>query len=122
MTKPVMTKEYESMFNVLQQIQVPTKTASPNNNTNTNDQQHKEIDIRQFNVDDLKLLKTQDPFLYYSIPAVNKAKLTSKTVDHNQVLQDAVQLQHPSTNALVSRRSRVSTECHAAITFEELYM
>jgi len=80
MTKPVITKEYESMFNVLQQIQVPTKTASP---TNPNDQQQKEIDIRQFNVDDLKLLKIQDPFLYYSIPAVNKAKLTSKTVDHN---------------------------------------
>ena len=92
MTKPVMTKEYESMFHVLQQIQVPTKTASPDS---TNDQQCKEIDIRQFNVDDLKLLKIQDPFLYYSIP--------SKTVDHNKVLQDAVQ--HPSTNALVSRRS-----------------
>ena len=45
MIKPVMTKEYE-------QIQVPTKTASPDS---TNDQQHKEIDIRQFNVDDLKL-------------------------------------------------------------------
>ena len=74
MTKPVMTKEYESMFNVLQQIQVPTKTASPDS---TNDQQRKEIDIRQFNVEDLKLLKTQDPFLYYSIPAVIKAKLTS---------------------------------------------
>ena len=118
MTKPVMTKEYESMF-VLQQIQVPTKTASPDTNTNTNNQR-KEIDIRQFNVDDLKLLKKQDPFLYYSIPAVNKAKLTSKTVDHNQVLQDAVQ--YPSTNALVSRRSRVSTECHAALTFEDLYM
>ena len=116
MTKPVMTKEYESIFNVLQQIQVPTKTASPD----TKDQQRKEIDIRQFNVDELKLLKTQDPFLYYSIPAVNKAKLTSKTVDHHQVLQDAVQ--YPSTNALVSRRSRVSTECHAALTFEDLYM
>ena len=64
MTKPVMTKEYESMFNVLQQIQVPTKTASPDTNTNTNDQQCKEIDIRQFNVDEPKLLKTQDPFLY----------------------------------------------------------
>ena len=115
MIKPVMTKEYESMFNVLQQIQVPTKTVSPDS---TNDQQRKEIDIRQLNVDDLKLLKTQDPFLYYSIPAVNKAKLTSKTVDYNQVLQDAVQ--YPSTNALVSRRSRVSTECHAALTFEEL--
>ena len=119
MTKPVMNKEYETML-VLQQIQVPTKTASPEDTSN--DQQQKEIDIRQFNVDDLKLLKTKDPFLYYSIPALNKAKLTSKTVDHNQVLQDAVQLQHPSTNALVSRRSRVSTECHAAITFEELYM
>jgi len=116
MTKPVMTKEYESMFNVLQQIQVPTKTASPT----LNNQQCKEIDIRKFNVDDLKLLKKQDPFLYYSIPAVNKAKLTSKTVDHNKVLQDAVQ--YPSTNALVSRRSRVSTECHAALTFEDLYM
>jgi len=108
------------MFNVLQQIQVPTKTASPDTAPNTNDQQHKEIDIRQFNVDDLKLLKTQDPFLYYSIPAVNRANLTSKTVDHNQVLQDAVQ--YPSTNALVLRRSRVSTECHAALTFEDLYM
>ena len=118
MTKPVMTKEYESMF-VLQQIQVPTKTASPDTIA-INNQQLKEIDIRQFNVDDLKLLKKQDPFLYYSIPAVNKAKLTSKTVDHNQVLQDAVQ--HPSTNAFVSRRSRVSTECHAALTFEDLYM
>jgi len=120
MTKPVMTKEYETML-VLQQIQVPTKTASPDTNRpNPNDNQRKEIDIRQFSVDDLKLLKKQDTFLYYSIPAVNKAKLTSKAVDHNQVLQDAVQ--YPSTNALVSRPSRVSTECHAALTFEDLYM
>ena len=62
-----------------------------------------EIDISKLNEDELKKLKTQDPFLYYSIPGVNKAELSGMPVDHTKVLQD-------TSSAMVSRKSRVSTE------------
>ena len=62
-----------------------------------------EIDMSKLNEDELKKLKTQDPFLYYSIPGVNKAELSGIPVDHTKVLQD-------TSSAMVSRRTRVSTE------------
>jgi len=95
-------------------IRVPTKTAS---NYSTK-QQPPQIDISKLNEDDLKILKTQDPFLYHSIPSVNKAKLTIKPIDHTRVIQDATATLESS--AIISRRTRVSTECHATLILDDL--
>ena len=95
-------------------IRVPTKTAS---NYSTK-QQPPQIDISKLNEDDLKLLKTQDPFLYHSIPSVNKAKLTIKPIDHTRVIQDATATLELS--AIISRRTRVSTECHATLILDDV--
>ena len=43
-------------------------------------QQPKVINVKELNEDELKLLKKQDPFLYYSIPAVKKAKLANSSL------------------------------------------
>ena len=78
--------------------------------------QSKETDISKLSEDDLKLLKTNNPFLYNSIPSIHKAKLTNETVDHTKVIRDAVA--QPST-AVVSRKSRVSTESAASVMVDE---
>jgi len=72
------------------------------------------IDISKLNKDELKKLKTQDPFLYYSIPEVNKAELSGMPVDHTKVLQD-------TSSAMVMRKSRVSTEGIFSLENEHVY-
>jgi len=73
------------------------------------------------NEDDLKLLKTQDPFLYHSIPSVNKAKLNIKPIDYTRVIKDASATTLESSS-MISRRTRVSTECHATLILDDLAM
>ena len=83
-------------------------------------QQTKEINVKQLSEDDLKLLQKQDPFLYYSIPAVKKAKLTNvKPIDHTEVLREAAR---SSGSGMVSRRTRVSTECAPSMLLDDLMM
>ena len=83
-------------------------------------QQTKEINVKQLNEDELKLLKKQDPFLYYSIPAVKKAKLANvKPIDHTEVLKEATR---SSGSGIVSRRTRVSTECAPSMLLDDLMM
>ena len=80
---------------------VPTAQCMSSNVANEIPQD--KIDVSKLNEDELKKLKTQDPFLYYSIPQVNKAELSGMPVDHTKVLQD-------TSSAMVFRKSRVSTE------------
>ena len=54
-------------------ITIPTKGSEP--------AQKKEIDTQKLTQDDLKSLKKQDPFLYFSIPAVRTAALLNRDVD-----------------------------------------
>ena len=83
-------------------------------------QPKKVINIKQLNEDELKLLKKQDPFLYYSIPAVKKAKLTNcKPINHTEVLKEAAM---SSGNSMVSRQTRVSTECAPSMLLDDLMM
>ena len=78
--------------------------------------QPKETDISKLNEEDLKSLKINDPFLYNSIPSIHKAKLNNETVDHTKIIRDAVA--QPSS-AVVSRKSRVSTESAASVMVDE---
>ena len=82
---------------------VPTAKCMSSTVANEAEVPQDKIDISKLNEDELKKLKTQDPFLYYSIPGVNKAELSGMPVDHTKVLQD-------TSSAMVFRKSRVSTE------------
>lgn len=76
----------------------------------------REVDISQMNETELQLLKTQDPFLYHSIPSIKKAKLSAHPIDHTKVLQDVAT--QPASDHIISRQTRVSTECHASLAIE----
>lgn len=52
-----------------------------------------------------------DPFLYYSIPEVNKAALSLKEVDLSQASQSA---------HTVTRKARIAFECHPSVAMDEL--
>jgi len=73
------------------------------------------------NEDELKLLKKQDPFLYYSIPAAKRAaKLTNcKPIDHTEVIRETVR---PSGSGMISRKTRVSTECAPSMLLGDLIL
>ena len=51
---------------------------------------------------------------------MNKAKLNIKPIDHTRVIQDATATLESS--AIISRRTRVSTECHATLILDDLAM
>ena len=54
-----------------------------------------------------------DPFLYYSIPGINKAALALKEVD----LTKASQTAHT-----VTRKARIAFECHPSLAMDELFV
>eukprot|EP00985_Skeletonema_marinoi_P000775 scaffold287_cov151-Skeletonema_marinoi.AAC.8 len=69
-----------------------------------------ELDLQSLTEEDLKLLKKTDPFLYYSIPAVNKAALSLKKIDHSKASQ----------SMKVTRKERLTFECHPSLAMDEL--
>ena len=81
---------------------------------------------------DLDILRRKDPFLYHSIPQVNKATLSVKTVDHSKVLKDTASSQVSSssedsssssscsTSMVVSRKTRITTEVAPSMLLDEL--
>ena len=82
-------------------MRVPTFTTKPT----------AEIDLSQLSENDLSSLQQKDAFMYYSIPSVHKARLYLKDLDHSKLV---------APTAIVSRKSRVSTECHMDVLLEDL--
>ena len=82
-------------------------------------QQPKVINVNHLNEDELKLLKKQDPFLYYSIPAVKKAvnTINCKPIDNTEVIREAAR---SSGSGMISRKTRVSTECAPSMLLDDL--
>jgi hypothetical protein len=103
----------------------------------------KEIDIRSLTDQDLCKLKTEDPFLYYSIPSIRRKSYLfdeSNDVDaiksstsrrsslpadfrsrqdtlYQDVLEDTRRRE-----SIVRRTSRLSTEAHPSLIFEEMML
>ena len=103
----------------------------------------KEIDIRSLTDQDLCKLKTEDPFLYYSIPSIKRKSYLfdeSNDVDaiksstsrrsslpadfrsrqdalYQDVLEDTRRRE-----SIVRRTSRLSTEAHPSLIFEEMML
>ena len=74
-----------------------------------------EIDIGNLSTEDLQSLKQDDPFLYYSIPAVRRAALNLEEPDVS-----ALSSSGESTTITVKRCTRVSFECHTDLLMEDL--
>eukprot|EP00986_Skeletonema_menzelii_P007328 scaffold2854_cov140-Skeletonema_menzelii.AAC.4 len=77
------------------------------------------IDTRKLTKDDLKRLKKQDPFLYFSIPTVRTAALLNRDVDL-KALQGG-QHSGPTPATTVERRSCISFECHTDLLLEDRF-
>mmetsp|Transcript_21516 Transcript_21516/g.45251 ORF Transcript_21516/g.45251 Transcript_21516/m.45251 type:complete len:155 (-) Transcript_21516:240-704(-) len=105
-------------------FQVPTKGCeSPRQQGN-----HRRVDIDNLKTkDDLDNLKKNDPFLFYSIPAAKEAILAGENLDISTLktssirrnfyscparMETAVDSKEPSSTRSVSRKSRISFECH----------
>ena len=91
--------------------------------------QKKEIDTRYLNAQDLKTLKKQDPFLYYSLPS--SVRRNAATADGAGKNKDMDYMSSPligkstptpttkSTSTKVERRSCISAECHTDLLIED---
>ena len=66
--------------------------------------------------DDLKSIQKQDPFMYYSIPGVRKATVLMQDIDMTNLIGAPEQAPQVSQN--VSRKSRISFECHPDLLIE----
>ena len=84
--------------------------------TATADPTPTQVDVNEsISAQDLKSLKKQDPFLYYSIPGVRDATvlLEHADTDMHQVAQSGLQTSGTSEPvAKVQRDTRLSFECH----------
>jgi hypothetical protein len=76
-----------------------------------------DIDTSSLTEEDLKTLKKQDPFLYYSIPSVRPREGVCGSVG-NKGIDVSSSLQMPSGSSRVERRSCISFECHPDLLFD----
>jgi hypothetical protein len=67
-----------------------------------------EVDVSLLSSSELTNLKTQDPFLWYSIPQVRTAEMNGDEID---TVSLASSIKSKCT-APISRSRRISTECH----------
>ena len=72
-----------------------------------------EVDISTLSAEDLQSLKREDPFLYYSIPAVRRAALFN--LEEPDVSESSL-----GDSTTVKRCTRVSFECHTDLLMEDL--
>jgi len=98
-------------------IAVPTYSREPQ-------AEPKEVDVGNLSVEDLQLLKEQDPFLYYSIPGVRRAELHSQEVDMSKLLVDDRSGRESSatSSTKVKRCTRLSFECHTDVLLEDFFL
>ena len=94
----------------------------------------KEIDIMNISADDLKSIRQQDPFLYYSIPGVRSANLLMMDIDDtnlgaSELLNRASisrpprlesnQDQNTDESQKVARSSCISFECYPDMILDD---
>ena len=98
-------------------IRVKTQTRPP--------AEPKRIALTAVSADDLRSIKKEDPFLYYSIPGVRSAKLLGQEVDINNLgtsrFSSCLVQGRPVQPAQTAIRSRcISFECHPDLLFEDI--
>ena len=98
-----------------ERILVPTKL--------TDEKPKKQVNLTNVTAEDLKSLKNQDAFMYYSIPFVRSAELLMRDIDISNLgaSGQAASRRRAPQSQLVSRSSRISTECHPDLLYEDLF-
>jgi hypothetical protein len=76
------------------------------------EEHHQEMDMRRLSENALITLRTKDPFMYHSIPEVHRATFTLQEVEYANTISS-------QASSIVTRKSRVSTECHPSLLMEE---
>ncbi len=90
--------------------------------------QKKEIDTRYLNAQDLKTLKKQDPFLYYSLPSSVRRRNAGRNRDMDCMSSPLIGKSSTptpttkSTSTKVERRSCISFECHTDLLLEDEWL
>jgi hypothetical protein len=89
-----------------------------------------QIVVKNLTSSDIELLKTKDPFMYYSIPAARNAIMQGKNVvpsrlnvdaTSNSMASDKESSTQPAPKlSNVTRQCRISTECHPDLLLEEI--
>jgi hypothetical protein len=82
------------------------------------------VDTRHLNAQDLKTLKKQDPFLYYSLPSSVRRSNAGRNSDMDYMSSPLIgkSTSTPttkSTSTKVERRSCISFECHTDLVLED---
>ena len=97
------SEEISIVARIGERISAPTKT--------TDDKPKKTVDLKYItSLDDLKSIKKQDPFMYYSIPGARKATVLMQDLDLSNLIgaRQAVQDETPQASQKVSRSTRIS--------------
>ena len=76
------------------------------------EEHHQEMNMCCLSENALKTLRTKDPFMYHSIPEVRRATFTLQEVEYAKIISS-------QASSIVTRKSRVSTECHSSLLMEE---
>lgn len=103
-----------------------SESASDNAGVSEDDKSlQKTVDIDDLKTDDdLKTLKKNDPFLYYSIPAVRRSEFLNEDICVTKILRSGMprhqscpgrmEVHQPGPRS-ISRRTRISFECHDSL-------
>ena len=84
------------------------------------------VDTRHLNAQDLKTLKKQDPFLYYSLPSSVRRSNAGRNRDMDYMSSPLIGKSSTPTTKLTStkveRRSCISFECHTDLLLEDEWL
>ena len=111
------SEEISTIVKIGEIISVPTKT--------DDNIPKKTVDLKNItSLDNLKSIHKQDPFMYYSIPEVQRATVLMQDIDLTNILGGApaqeAQDETPHASQKVSRSTRISFECHPDLLFESM--
>ena len=99
---------------------------------NTQPPTPKVIGLKDIDASDLKSIKEQDPFLYYSIPGVRSAELLGKDIDTSDLgtcqfksasccPTRSQRRQIRGRSHTVTRSTRISFECHPDLLYDDVF-
>ena len=94
------------------------------------DDRRKEIDTSKLSQEDLRSLQKSDPFLYYSIPSIRRSSylfgngndddISSHDNEDSTFPKQAEQEQTKRRKSIVQRTSRISTEAHPGLIYDDI--
>lgn len=78
---------------------------------------HREIQLNKIRPGDLETIRSQDPFLYHSIPEVRSSEVFRREIDTSNLGVERNRTQHQSQ--VIKRNTRISFECHPDVFLDD---